>query len=467
MSIRLRLTLLYSAILVATLLLFGVALYVTVSRVTINVVEETLAQEADRIVDSRKFRLDDIDYHVEKLAAPQTYVQTIRLDGDVIDRTAGLGEYTLPLSREGRRTCRSGKPWTEVSDTEDGRLLIYSRPVRENGDIVGILQLARSLADYDQSLETLRRILLLGGGIVTLLAVGSGWILAGTVLQPIDRITTTAHAIGAERDFDQRVDYEHAAADDEVGRLARTFNNMLEELQAAYTQVEETLQQQRRFIADASHELRTPLTTIRGNLELLRRHPPISEADRAAVLDDVVDESDRLIRLVNDLLVLARADSLLATQDSTGQPLEQESVALKPLVDELCRQVRQLAPDRTVRCDEITDVAVAGDRDAVKQVLLILLDNALQYSDGPIRVTIEERDGDVAITVHDEGPGIAPDLLPHIFERFYQGDSARTGSSAGLGLSIAKTLTEAQGGTIDVASAVGKGSTFTVTLPAA
>lgn len=466
MSIRLRLTLLYSAILVATLILFGVALYVTVSRVTINVVKGTLAQEADRIVDSRRFRLDDIDYHVKKLAAPQTYVQTIRLDGDVIDRTAGLGEYTLPLSQQGRHTCRSGKPWTEISATDDGRLLIYSQPVRDGGDIVGILQLARSLADYDQSLETLRRILLLGGGIVTLLAVGSGWLLAGTVLQPIDRIMTTAQTIGTERDFDQRVDYEHAATDDEVGRLARTFNEMLEELQAAYIQVEETLHQQRRFIADASHELRTPLTTIRGNLELLRRQPPISETDRTAVLDDIVDESDRLIRLVNDLLVLARADALLTTQQSAGQLLERESVAVKPLIDELCRQVRHLAPDRTVRCDDILATTVTGNRDALKQVLLILLDNALHYSDGPISIVIEQRDGEVAISVHDEGTGIAPDLVPHIFERFYQGDSARTGMGAGLGLSIAKTLTEAQGGTIEVASAVGDGSTFTVTLPA-
>lgn len=467
MSIRLRLTLLYSAILVATLILFGVALYVTVSRVTVNVVEETLAEEADRIIGSRKFRLDDIDYHVEKLAAPQTYVQTIRLDGDIIDRTAGLGEYTLPLSHEGRRTCSSGTPWTEISATDDGRLLIYSQPVRNGGDVVGILQLARSLADYDQSLETLRRLLILGGGIVTLLAVGSGWVLAGTVLQPIDRITTTAHAIGAERDFDRRVEYEPAATDDEVGRLARTFNEMLEELQAAYTQVGETLQQQRRFVADASHEMRTPLTTIRGNLELLRRQPPISKEDRIAVLDDVVDESDRLIRLVNDLLVLARADALLATQHAAGRSLEQESVAIKPLIDELCRQVGHLAPERAMRCDDILDATVAGNRDALKQVLLILLDNALQYSAGPISITTAQRDDAITISVKDEGHGIAPELLPHIFERFYQGNSARTGASAGLGLSIAKALTEAQGGTIEVTSEVGRGSTFTVTLPAA
>jgi signal transduction histidine kinase len=132
-------------------------------------------------------------------------------------------------------------------------------------------------------------------------------LLAGAALRPIQHITETAQAIGAERDFGRRVEY--AGPRDEVNWLARTFNAMLGELQGAYRQMEDSLQAQRRFAADASHELRTPLTTIRGNLGLLQREPPIAPEDRVAAINDMVDETERLMRLVNSLLLLARADA--------------------------------------------------------------------------------------------------------------------------------------------------------------
>ncbi|MFQ5857747.1 MAG: sensor histidine kinase [Anaerolineae bacterium] len=458
MSVRLRLTLLYSALLALTLIVFSGVLYMTVSRVTLDILEETLADEAERLVDSRKFRLDHIDYPASKFAAPETYAQTISLDGDVVDRTANLGDYVLPLSDAGLRTCQKGRPWTETTLTENGRLITYSKPVRNEGKVVGVVQVGRSLADYDQSLNTLKRILIIGSSVVTLAAFAFGWVLAGMALRPIHRITQTAQVIGTERDFDRRVDY--TGPNDEVGQLATTFNAMLTELQAAYRQVEETLQAQRRFVADASHELRTPLTTIRGNLELLRREPPISAEDRVAVLADMVDEGERLIRLTHDLLVLARADA--------GRPLQREPVRLKPLIEDVCRQARLLDSADRVRYGDLLDVTVTGDRDALKQVLLTLLDNALRYTpaDGQISVSTARVDEGVAISVWDTGPGIEPAVLPHIFERFYQGDVARTEAGFGLGLAIAKTLIEAQDGTITVESEVGKGSVFTVILAA-
>ncbi len=456
MSIRLRLTLLYSAILALTLIIFSVALYVTVSRVTLNVLADSLADEAHRLVDSKYFELDHIDYPARKFAAPETYVQTISFSGQVIDRTANLDGYTLPLSETGLRKCRNGEPKTEITSTENGRLLIYNQPVVREGHVVGVVQLARSLVDYDQSLNTLKRLLMIVGSVVTVAAFGVGWVLAGAGLQPIHRITQTAQTIGSERDFNQRVDYAGPA--DEVGQLATTFNGMLTELEDAYRQVEQALQTQRRFVADASHELRTPLTTIRGNLELLRREPPISAADRVAVLSDVVEECERLIRLVNDLLVLARADA--------GRPLQREPVWVKPLIEDVCRQTKILDPDKSIRCDDLENVAVAGNRDALKQVLLTLVDNALKYTPDGGTITIETavEGGRVAIRVRDTGPGIKPNVLPHIFERFYQSDSARTGAGFGLGLAIAKTLVEAQDGSIQVESERGEGSTFTVKL---
>jgi two-component system OmpR family sensor kinase len=310
------------------------------------------------------------------------------------------------------------------------------------------VQIARPLTEQDQHMEVLGSNLLIVGGVAVVVAFGIGWILSGLVLRPVERITQTAHAIGAERDFGRRVD--HTGPNDEIGQLATTFNEMLGELQAAY-------QQQRQFVADVSHELRTPLTTIRGNLGLLRRQPPVSPEERADILDDVTEESDRLIRLVNDLLALAHAES--------GRQLRGEPVRVKPLVEDVCRQARLLDPDRAIICDGVRDVVVVGDQDALRQVLLILMDNALKHTPGTIAVAAEAVDEQVTIRVQDTGPGIKPEELARIFERFYRGEGTLAESNIGLGLAIAKALVEAQGGTITVESQSEQGSVFAVALP--
>lgn len=457
MSLRLRLTLLYSIILALTLIVFSGVLYLTVSRVTVAVVQTALQEQAKRLVSSGKLHLDNIEYPAHKFVPRETYVQTRYFNGTIIDKTSNLGSQALPLSERGLQMCRAGRSWTETVSTVDGRLLVYSAPIGANNQQVGILQVAQSIADYDQSLAALRRVLVIGGVVVTLAAFGIGWVLAGAALRPIDRITQTAQTIGAERDFDRRV--PSTGLNDEIGRLATTFNAMLAQLQDAYRQVEQALHTQRRFAGDASHELRTPLTTIRGNLGLLQRQPPISDEDREAVLDDMVDETDRLMRLVNDLLVLARADA--------GRQLQSAPIALDPLFEETCRQVRALAPERQFTCAAPEGLAVLGDRDALKQVLLILLDNGLKHTPPNAAITLSAAaEGDqVAISVRDGGPGIPAAVLPHIFERFYRADPSRTGVGAGLGLSIAHALAEAQHGSIGVTSQPGQGSTFTVRLP--
>jgi signal transduction histidine kinase len=234
---------------------------------------------------------------------------------------------------------------------------------------------------------------------------------------------------------------------------------MLDRMQAAYRRIAESLDLQRRFVADVSHELRTPLTTIRGNLALLRRKPPISRADREDVLADAEGESERLIRLVNGLLTLARAD--------VARHAETTRVEIKPVVEDVCRQGRLLAPDRAFDCDFLPELPVMADRDTLKQVLLALIDNAVKYAEGAIAVRAEARDGCVAIAVQDAGPGMDADTLSRIFDRFYRGEQARSTNGFGLGLPIAKALTEAQGGELDVRSEPGAGSVFTVTLPQA
>lgn len=459
MSIRLRLTLLYSGILLLTLIVLGVILMVSISQINYRTLEDGLQADAERLVYTREFDLDRPRYDPRRIALPDTYLQTRTVDGQIVSRSNNLGDFELPIDQARLTAATDEQGWTDIAVTENGRLLVYNEPVVVRGQVIGVVQLARSLAEQDESLETLRDTLLIGSLFVVGLAFIAGWFLSGAALRPITRITATARVIGDQRDFEQRVDYRGPA--DEVGQLATTFNSMLNELQDAHQQTEQTLQRQRRFVADASHELRTPLTTIRGNLGLLQRRPPIAEDDQQAVVGDMVDETNRLIRLTNDLLTLARSDA--------GRSLRSERVPLAPLIDDVCRQAKLLAEQRTIECEAVPAVNVTGDQDAIKQVLLILVDNALKYTPagGTISIETEKTDRVANIRIADTGPGIAPDDLPHIFERFYRSDEARSGDGAGLGLAIAQELIEAQHGEITVQSDCGKGSAFTVSLPLA
>lgn len=456
MSIRLRLTLLYSAILTITLIVFSAALYVTQTQATFAAVKATLARQAENYANAERRFPRPSENSLFGNLIPGRWTQLRSADGAVSARTADLADTTLPLSDAGLRAAQGGSPWIEVAQVENEPLLIYTQPAIAESRVVRIVQVAAPIAEREQALNTLRLILIVASGLTILAAFAIGWALAGMALRPIHQITHTAQAIGAERDFSRRV--QHTGPNDEIGQLAVTFNTMLTKLETAYRQVEQALQAQRRFVADASHELRTPLTTIRGNIELLRHEPPIDSKEQADVLADTKDEAERLIRLVNQLLVLARADA--------GRLVRREAVPIKPLLEDACRQAKLLAPHRAITCDAPVDTLVLGDRDALKQVLLILLDNARIHtpSSATINVTTQVADHRIAIQIRDTGRGIAPELLPHIFERFYRGDVSRSGGGMGLGLSIAKELIEAQGGTVTVESQVGQGSVFTITL---
>lgn len=453
LSIRLRLTVLYSAILAFALLLFGSALYLTVMRITYDSASRTLVSEASSLIHGGPAGSLSLDPNVAAL--PNTYIQVRDAAGSVTTRVNTLQDAStiLPLSATEQQTLLQGRPIAPYETSISGSdVLLYSTPIFSHFDagIQSILQVARPLRDVYSGLDALRPVLLLSGVLITVLAFGAGWLLAGTALRPIARITKTAQEIGDARDFNRRVVY--TGPRDEVGHLATTFNAMLTGLQESY-------QTQRRFVADASHELRTPLTSIRGNLGLLQRDPPIRPADQKAVLSDLVSESERLSRLVSDLLTLARSD--------VGRSLHHDPIALTPLLSDLVRRFAASHPGHHITVSGVADVVVDGDRDAITQVLLILLDNALKFTPAPGAITITVMvEGDKgALAVSDNGIGIAPDALPHIFDRFYQGDAARASLGAGLGLSIAKALVEALQGSISVESTPGAGSTFTVTLP--
>jgi signal transduction histidine kinase len=471
LSIRLRLTLLYTAILALTVIAFSAVVYATQEQSAFAGIKADLERQASFFVSSggkpepRPFEpRGDIGSAATRSSLPSgtlpgRWTQTRSLTGEVTGQTLDLSGVTLPLSDAGMAAVRDGAGWYETVTVQEEPLLIYSQQYSRADGATGIVQTAFPVGQPQLYLATLRLLLLGGSSLAILAALGLGWALAGAALRPIQRITQTAQAIGAERNFSRRV--AHRGPTDEVGQLARTFNAMLTELESGYHQLEDALSSQRRFVADASHELRTPLTTVRGNIELLHREPQVAAEERAEILADTTEEVDRLIRLVNQLLALARADA--------GQTLRSDPIPVAALLQDVCRQARLLDARTEIRCEAPAETLVQADRDALKQVLLILLDNAVAHTPAGTPVTlaasvVEDR---VILSVRDCGPGIAAEMLPHIFERFYRGETSRTGGGAGLGLAIAKELVEAQGGALTVESQAGQGSVFTVTMMSA
>ncbi|MDX9955116.1 MAG: HAMP domain-containing sensor histidine kinase [Anaerolineae bacterium] len=476
MSIRLRLTLLYTLILALTLLLFGAALYTVQAQGTLNALKEDLSRSGENTVQMvLRFYRDapmvppepppgeDHRPPLQDLSTEPAFqqlrereiVRVLNAEGALIATPFAAASEALPLSAEGLEALRNQEIWWESASWEETRLLIYNRPVMVADELIFIVQTARPLTEREASLRTLSRTLLIAGVLTTVIAFGIGWALAGAALRPIHRITQTAQAIGRESDFSRRVDY--VGPDDEIGRLAKTFNAMLVRLEEAYRTVSETLNLQRDFVADVSHELRTPLTTIRGNLALLRRTPPLPEAERGEILADAEVESERMTRLVNNLLLLARADA--------GPSLKKVPVAVTQVMVEACRQARQLDRQREIVEHIFKDVTILGDRDALKQIALILLDNALKHSQGPITVVVRVEDSSALLEVRDVGPGIPPDLLPHVFDRFHRGQANSNTPGFGLGLPIAKTLVEGCNGAIAIESVPGQGSVVRVRFP--
>jgi two-component system OmpR family sensor kinase len=338
-----------------------------------------------------------------------------------------------------------------IEDTEHHRWRIYILPA-EGG--IGYFGAVASLASVDAAIADLRRLmppLAVVGALVTL--VGGG-LLAGRSLRPVATLTATARMIARSREFSQRVPL--GARRDELGILAATFNEMLDALEDAY-------RSQQRFVADASHELRTPLAAIQANLELLQRQSQMPLAERQEAINEATREAQRLSRLVADLLVLARADA--------GVVLEREIVELDGVVVAAFRAAQASARGQCLVLEPFEPISIMGNEDRLRQMLLILLDNALKYTppDGRVTLRLRRWEDQAALAVCDTGVGIAPDQLSHVFERFFRADPARgrDAGGMGLGLPIARWIVEQHGGTIRLQSQPDHGTTVTVLLPLA
>jgi two-component system, OmpR family, sensor kinase len=349
-----------------------------------------------------------------------------------------------------------GTSWQGTITAHNGHSVrLYSTALVENGRVFGVVQVGDPLASLDNTLSSiLLEFLLIVPFVLIFGALGSYW-LAARAFGPIQRLTRTAQQIEAE-DLHQRVPVPRAR--DEVQNLALTFNEMIERLDKAFTQ-------QRRFVADASHELRTPVAAIRSMTDVVLAQGA-SEEEYVNVLSEVNVVTERLGHLINDLLTLARADE--------GKVLlERKPVRLDLLAIDVAESTGSLAIERgiTVEVDTQELVLVLGDEVHLIQVILNLLQNALTYTNagGKVSLIVKAGDKNALLTVRDTGIGIAPEHLEHIFERFYRADAARSRADggSGLGLAIVDWIVRAHKGTISVESQVGKGTTFTVSLPLA
>ncbi|UCF28279.1 MAG: HAMP domain-containing protein [Chloroflexota bacterium] len=451
MSLRARLTLLYTSLLGGILLLFGVAVYLIISFLLIAQVDLALQQAFDEIVAANMEAGNTELISLPSLELTGVVAQTWDRSGQLQLKNYP-GGFVRPFDPLG---LQSSVPVYRSIFIEDLHMRVLSVPLEIGNRPIGTLQLATSLVVVDRTLNVLVTVLLLGSIIAMAIAGIVGWLTTQRALAPLEAVTQTALRITRADDLSRRISYQ-GPPDDEVGQLIHAFNQTLHRLENLFNT-------QRRFLADVGHELRTPLTVIKGNVDLMQRIGSFDEESLVSIKNEV----DRLTRMVGDLLLLAQAES--------GKlPLDIHLVELDTLLLEVLNEMSVLAREKLLlRLGEIDQVLVCGDQDRLKQVLVNLVGNAINYtpSGGVVTLGLGKVEDQARLTIQDTGPGIPSEDLPHVFERFYRGEKSRTrsrdGKGFGLGLSIAYWIIRNHGGSIEVESTMGEGSTFSVLLPLA
>lgn len=452
-TIRARLTLWYVALLMLTLGAFAALLSFSLARGLQAELDRSLTVEAQRVVNEMELRNGRI-VASPALDLPPPGMIAVVYDLNNVRVAANDPRVSLPTLVEAlRRAGRGEASFSTVTLATGADWRVFTTPIALNGVLVGALQTARSQESIAQAQRQLLTLIGVTVPLLLLLATGVGLFIAGRALNPIDRITRTADRISGEA-VSERVDIAPSA--DEVGRLAATFNRMLD-------RIDGTLERQRRFTADASHELRTPLAALTTEIDLALDRPRSNEEYRAT-LASLAEDTARLNALVTELLTLARVDA--------GQErLTREPVALADVIESVVESLAPLALRRGVAlaASDVQPLGVYGDQTRLTELLVNLVDNGLKYTEpgGTVTVSLEERAGMAELRVRDTGRGIPAQDLPHVFDRFYRVDSGRTRAEGGtgLGLAIARWIAQAHGGEISVESRLGEGSSFIVRLP--
>jgi two-component system OmpR family sensor kinase len=452
MSLRSRLTLLYSSLVMGILLVFGSAVYVLVSILLITHIDNLLATTAKDIVSVT--RVNSVgDINVIKFPpldmTANVYVQIWGRNGKLMTSSPSLSQLNESLDPNYLNITR---PVYDETNFRGVHLRVLNAPLIIEDRPVGTLQVATSLDVVDAAREVLLYIMAIATIVAVLLAALGSWLAVGKALAPLDAITETTEQINRADDLARRIPYR-GPMHDEIGNLIEAFNQTLERLETLFTS-------QQRFLADVSHELRTPLTVIKGNVDLMRRMKSLDEES----LTSIDQEAGRLTRLVGGLLLLVQAES-------GSVSLNMRPVELDTLLLEVFQEMKVLAGEKIkLHLTEIDQVQVNGDRDRLKQVLLNLVANAIQYTPqgGDVFLSMGKVAEQARLIIRDTGPGIPLEDLPHIFERFYRAEKSRTRGKTtgfGLGLSIAHWIVEKHGGRIEVDSKDEQGTTFCIWLP--
>ena len=447
MSIRLQLAISHALLAVSVFFLVGGVIYVVFERAVRSEVDESLSNRATLV---RNTILTAGD--AQALPPPAGGTGRVRIftpGGELLaDAPSTEIEYVLD-PQTFQSAFQNGTRYTTIEFNGGNRRVGY-HPVMVNESITMIIEVSESLEPTERALWLARLMYLIAGILALPAGLLAGWWMARQALIPVNRLTAAVATLAATGEFGQRV--PEPGGHDEIGQLARTFNDILERLTVV-------LDRQQTLVADTSHELRNPLMVVRGNLDLLVHDLPADQ--RLEAINEAREEVDRMARLVGDLLFLADAD----TQGS----IHRSNVELDEVLAEIVQDAQMVNPDHVIDLNANDPVLVMGDEQRLRQLIWNLVENAIRYTPagGKINLALRRRSRVAEILVSDTGIGIPEEHLPHIFDRFYRVDRGRSRAlgGTGLGLSIVRQVAETHGGHVRVRSIPGIGSTFTVYLP--
>lgn len=504
-SLRWRLTIFYTTLLALILILLGIVLLYNVSNLLLNNAYQTFVAEAKAVALARHGQFAALSVHrsqpdnncatpysdafqtifSDPLTQPPTDLITVAL----LDRVSGVA--VAPLAQAGAvppdlhpsqlaaldaavTPPRSHASW----GSGEARGVTITYPVTVGGapgaviliaydyrtcaglSVPAVLMMERSFGATQAIITSFKVLLAISVGALFVLGLAVGIVLTQASLGPLARVSGAARRLAAG-DLSQRVGLVDRR--DEVGVVGETFDEMAETLQEVITRLQESDERMRQFLSDASHELRSPIQAIGGTLDVVLRGGFRDPNEVAALLRNARRESDRMARLVNDLLTLARFD--------VGRPLDLAWTNLGEVAGDAVDQARLLAGGRVVSFTAEAGIVALVDPDRVKQTLVALLDNALKYGrqddSGVVRVALHRAGPTAVITIRDNGPGIPPEYLATVFERFNRGQRSGKGDGSGLGLAIARTIIQAHGGAINAQNVPEGGAVFLVALPVA